>query len=313
LRGSRYWEYVEATVGGGQLPTLIAVANGLKPAMDVWVPPEGWPALRTVAARLGLEYHADACFDRYSPQLAAVPPDQLTTTRAAFTPTLSGSAEAHVFLARDRAALDRVVAAGWYPLVVNEKVVNKHLADHDKFGGALGYPPCCQDFFRRRNNWNEDNTYYAALLNTRGEPSALCNPFTRHSIFGLVPYMPCSYTCPATTAFARALRDVIRAELPGYARAIDLAAARPVLGVSEVRIYGFDGEAVHRHEGTVTITYAAVEHLYELLAAGNRCVLDGDIITVYRDDAYLDGYQARGDRHGPECPFVVSFTGQNSD
>jgi HEXXH motif-containing protein len=316
LQASRYWSFVEATLGGGQLATLIAVANGLKPTMDVWIPPGGWPALRLLVAALGLKYHVDACFDRYSPQLAAVPPDQLTTTRAAFTPVLSEGTEAHVFLARDRAALDRVVAAGWYPLIVNEKAVNKHRADHDKFGGALGYPICCQEFFRRRNNWNEDHTYYAALQNTSGEPSALCNPFTRHGPFGLVPYMPCSYTCPATMAFAGALRDLIRAELPAYAQAIERAAVRPLLCVSELRIYGFDGETVHRHQGTVTITYTAAERMYpieatdplhELLAAGDRCVLDGDIIAIYKDDSYLDGYQARGDRHGPECPFVISF------
>jgi HEXXH motif-containing protein len=321
LRASRYWEYVVATVSGGQLPALIAVANGLKPAMDVWVPCGGWHALRSVAAALGLEYHVDACFDRHSPQLAAVPPDQLTTTRAAFTPTLGEHAEAHVFLARDRAALQSVVSAGWYPLVVDEKLVNKHLADHDKFGIALGYPACCRDFFRRRNNWHEDNSCYAALLNTRGEPSALCNPFIRHGLFGLVSYMPCSYDCTATAAYATALHDIISVELPEYARAVDLAAVRPLLCVSEVRIYGFGGETVRRRNDAVTITYTAVERLYpveatdplhELLAAGDCCVVDNDIITVYKGGSPLDGYQARGDRYGPECPFVISFASNPS-
>jgi hypothetical protein len=129
--------------------------------------------------------------------------------------------------------------------------------------------------------------------------------------------MPCSYTCPATKAYASALRGVIRAELPGYAQAIDQAAARPLLCVSEVRIYGFDGETVQRRKDTVSLTYAAVERLYpveatdllhELLAAGDRCVLDGNVITVYRNGSYLDAYQARGDRHGPECPFIITFT-----
>jgi len=316
LRASHYWAFVEATRGGGQLPTLIAVAHGLKPAMDVWIPPEGWHALLTLVQTLGLEYHVDACFDRYSPQLSQVPPDQLTTTRAAFAPCLEEGTEAHVFLARDRASLDRVVAAGWYPLVVNGKVVNKHLADHDKFGGALGYPACCQDFFRRRNNWNDDNTYYAALRNTQGDPSILCNPFLRHSMYGLVPYMPCSYTCPSTMKFADRLCDMIRAELPAYAKAIERASAKPVLCVSELRMYWFTGETVKRSGSTVTITYTGVESLYpieatdplsDLLSAGDRCILDGNVIHVHCADSYLAGYQTRGDRHGPECPFVLSF------
>ncbi|TQE28984.1 hypothetical protein Sipo8835_04495 [Streptomyces ipomoeae] len=317
LRAGRYWGLVEATRGGGQLATLIAVANGLKPAMDLWIPHDGWPALRTLTEELGLVHHVDACFDRFSPQIDQVPPKQLTTTRAAFLPDLREGAEAHVFLARDQAALDRVVGSGWYPLIVDGKVVNKHRADHDTFGEALGYPECCQEFFRERNNWNEDNTYYAALRNTQGRPSALCNPYLRHTVYGLVPYMPCSYACPATMKFAGRLHEVIRAELPRYAEAIEQAMVKPLLCVSELRMYGFQGETVrHGDDGTVTITYTGAESLYpiehtdplsDLLRAGDRCTLDGNVIHIRRADTYIAGYEARGDRHGPECPFVISF------
>ncbi|GII75781.1 hypothetical protein Sru01_07630 [Sphaerisporangium rufum] len=318
LRHSRYRDFVAAT-GGGQLPALIAVAQGLKPAMDVWIPPAGWPAFLRAADRLGLVHHVDACFDRHSPQLAQVPPDQLTTTRAGFSPELRPGTEAHVFLARDRAALDRVVGAGWYPLVIGGKVVNKHRADHDKFGDALGYPPCCQEFFRHRNNWHDDNTYYAALLATKGEPSAWCNPFLRHTMYGLVPYMPCSYACPATTAFAGRLRDAVAGELPEYLAAMERALRKPLLCVSELRMYWFHDESVTRDdagEGVVTIAYRGVESLYpieeddplcRLLASGDRLELDGEVIRVYAGDAYVGGHQARGDRHGPECPFVLTF------
>jgi hypothetical protein len=317
LRASRYWDLVEATRGGAQLPTLIAVANGLKPAMDMWVPHDGWHALRALTETLGLVHHVDACFDRFSPQIAQVSPDRLTTTRAAFVPDLRQGAEAHVFLARDQAALERVVGSGWYPLIVDGKVVDKHRADHDTFGGALGYPACCQDFFRQRNNWNDDNTYYAALRNTRGRPSPLCNPYLRHTLYGLVPYMPCSYSCPATMKSADHLLGVIRSELPHYAEAIERAAAKPLLCVSELRMYGFEGENVHRHDGTVTITYSGAKSLYPiedvdplwtLLRAGDRCTVDGNIVHVSHADAHIAGYEARGDRHGPECPFVIFFT-----
>ncbi|WP_157252725.1 aKG-HExxH-type peptide beta-hydroxylase [Nonomuraea typhae] len=317
LWSSRYRDFAEAT-GGAQLPTLIAVARGLKPSMDVWIPAESWQAFLRAVHDLDLLSYVDACFDRHSPQIAQVPPDQLTTTRAAFSATLSPGTEAHVFLARDPGALDRVVGAGWYPLIIDGVVVNKHRADHDKFGAALGYPACCQDFFRHRNNWNDDNTYYAALLNTRGTPSPLCNPFLRHSVFGLVPYMPCSYTCPATVEYATRLRDHIAGELPGYAAAMDAALRRTVLCVSELRTYWFDGERVSRHRDEVEIRYHGVQSLYrveaedplhELLRAGDRCVLDGEVLRVHRGDTYIGGYRTRGDRHGPECPFVISFSG----
>ncbi|MEV0232086.1 HEXXH motif-containing putative peptide modification protein [Nonomuraea sp. NPDC050786] len=316
LRGSPYWNFVAATLAGAQLPTLIAVAHGLKPAMDAWIPEDGWYPFLALVDELGLRYHVDACFDRFSPQLAQVPPGQLTTTRAAFAPALTEGTEAHVFLARDSAALDRVVAVGWYPLIVNGKLVNKHRADHDKFGDALGYPRCCQDFFRARNNWNDDNTYYAALRNTHGDPSLLCNPFIRHRVHGLIAYMPCSYTCAATRQYAGRLRDVIRAELPAYAHEIERVSAKPLLCVSELRMYGFTGETLTRSADTVTIDYESAETLYpvehsdplaDLLASGDRCTLDGNIIHVRRNGEYLDSYEARNDRHGPECPFVISF------
>ncbi|MFC6080060.1 aKG-HExxH-type peptide beta-hydroxylase [Sphaerisporangium aureirubrum] len=316
LRGSRYGGFVEATLGGAQLPTLIAVANGLKPAMDAWIPLEGWQAFLRTVRTLGLRHHVDACFDRYSAQVAQVPPDQLTTTRAAFSPSLRPGTEAHVFLARDRDALDRVVGAGWYPLIVDGKVVNKHRADHDKFGDALGYPPCCQEFFRHRNNWNDDNTYYAALLATEGEPSALCNPFPRHTIYGLVPYMPCSYSCPVTMKFAGRLHDVIAAELPGYLTAMERALSKPLLCVSELKMYWFTGESVHRSGDTTEIRYTAVESLYPiestdpvhtLLSRGDRCTLDGDILHVHEGPTLIGTHRTRGDRHGPECPFVLTF------
>ncbi|MEU7004287.1 HEXXH motif-containing putative peptide modification protein [Nonomuraea sp. NPDC046570] len=317
LWSSRYRDFVEA-IGGAQFPTLIAVACGLKPSMDVWIPAEGWQVFLRGVHDLDLLYHVDACFDRNSPQIAQVPPDQLTTTRAALSASLLPGTEAHVFLARDPVALDRVVGAGWYPLIIDGVVVNKHRADHDKFGDALGYPPCCQDFFRHRNNWNDDNTYYAALLNTEGVPSPLCNPFLRHTAFGLVPYMPCSYSCPATIEYASRLRDRIATELPGYLAAMDHALSKTVLCVSELRMYWFHGERVNRHADQVEICYNGVESLYrveaedplhELLSAGDRCVLDGEVLRVHRGNAYVGGYQTRGDRHGPECPFVISFSG----
>ncbi|MEO3807981.1 HEXXH motif-containing putative peptide modification protein [Sphaerisporangium sp. B11E5] len=316
VRHSRYGGFVEATLGGAQLPTLIAVAHGLKPAMDAWIPLEGWQAFQRTVRALGLRHHVDACFDRHSEQVGRVPADQLTTTRAAFSRSLTPGTEAHVFLARDQEALDRVVGSGWYPLIVDGKVVNKHRADHDTFGDALGYPECCQEFFRHRNNWNDDNTYYAALLATEGEPSILCNPFPRHTIFGLVPYMPCSYSCPETMKFAGRLRDVIAAELPGYWTAIERALSKPLLCVSELKMYWFTGESVHR-DGTAThIRYTGVESLYPiestdpvhaLLSRGDRCTLDGDILYVHEGDTLAGTHRTRGDRHGPECPFVLTF------
>ncbi|MBH0776619.1 aKG-HExxH-type peptide beta-hydroxylase [Nocardia bovistercoris] len=308
---SKYRHFVAATQGGAQLPALIAVAAGLKPAMDVWIPYEGWPAFEKMIEDLPLEYYVDAYFDRDSDELRKVPPEQLTTTRAGFSAIQRPGTEAHVFLARDSIRLDEVVGTGWYPLAVNGHIVNKHRADHDKFGDTLGYPRCCQEFFRQRNNWHNDNTYFAALRNTGGRPSVLCNPFLRHTLFGLISYMPCSYDCARTAGYAETLLRLVTDELPEYARAMTAVLSQPILCVSELKMYRFDNAEADRnglcYTGVETLyPIEAVDPLLRMLEQGNRCELDG---TVVRIDE-VGCYPTRGDKHGPEYPFLIGFAEQ---
>jgi hypothetical protein len=281
--------------------------------MDIWVPPENLPGLRGLCASLGVVMHVDAYFDRDSEQLARVDPESFTTTRAAFAAVPGPGVQAHVFVAGTDAALREAVGSGWYPLVVRGRVVPKHQLDHDTFGAALGYPLCCRRFFRERNNWRVDNTYYAALGNTRGPARALSNPFLRHTVHGLVPHMPCSYDCAATTEYARAVRHALGRETPALAVAVDQALSGHVLALSERRIYRLLSGR-HTADG---VTYDAVEHLYaasspddelhRLLMAGDRCRVDGPIVRVFRGSLPIGAYEARGDRHGPECPFLIHF------
>jgi HEXXH motif-containing protein len=309
----RFARYPLLVPGAAQFPSFVAVAVGLKPAMDIWLPPENLPGLREFCASLGIVMHVDAYFDRDSAQLAGVDPDLFTTTRAAFATGPGPGCQAHVFVAGTEPALREVVASGWYPLVVQGRVVPKHQLDHDVFGVALGYPACCRQFFRERNNWRVDNTYYAALRNTPGPARALSNPFLRHTVHGLVPHMPCSYDCAATIAYARAVREVLGRETPKLAVAVDRALTGHVLALSELRIY----RLLRGRDTDNGVTYHAVQHLYgaggrddelhRLLAEGDRCRVEGTIVRVYRDSTLVGAYNARGDRHGPECPFLIRF------
>jgi hypothetical protein len=309
----RFARYPQLVPGAAQFPSFVAVAVGLKPAMDIWLPPENLPGLRELCASLEMAMHVDAYFDRDSGQLAAVDPDSFTTTRAAFATRPGPGVQAHVFVAGTEAPLREAVASGWYPLVVQGRVVPKHQLDHDTFGVALGYPACCRQFFRQRNDWRVDNTYYAALRNTPGPARALANPFLRHTVHGLVPHMPCSYACPATIAYARAVREALGRQTPKLAVAVDQALTGHVLALSELRIY----RLLSGCDTDNGVTYRAVEHLYgaggrddelhRLLAAGDRCRVEGAIVRVYRGSKPVGAYRARGDRHGPECPFLIRF------
>ncbi len=310
LEESRYKAFLDSAPTGVQLPTFIATVHGVKRAMDVWVPRSGWEAFERLINELGLHYHVDTYFDRFSDQIRAVPKDRLTTTRASLSRTFDEGTEAHVFLARDAAALEAVVGAGWYPLVIDGRIVEKHLMDHDKFGEALGYPPCCQTFFRERNNWLYDNTYYAAYQRTTTQPKTLSNGFLRHTAFGLTPHMACSFSCSATMRYSEQLRALIAEDCPAYAREIDRQLASPILCLSELSIYRFEGtmispNAVRYHEVEPIYPTDESNVLFQALTQGDTCEVEANVVRVFKGDTFLTGYVARADKHGPELPFLL--------
>ena len=242
LEQSPFRSYLRAFPTGLQLPMFMAMVHNLKPAMDVWVRRSAWSAFERLISDFKLCWHVDAYFDHDCEQLRTLRPDEFTTTRAALSQTFKDNTEAHVFLATNESALYDAVGAGWYPLVVQGRVINKHMADHHKFGNALGYPPCCQQFFREHNDWRRDNNFGAAYKNTLNGPKALSNGLLRLSAFGLVPHIPCSFACEATASYAARVHAHVAMESQSYANEIARRASSPFLCLSELRIYRFEGE-----------------------------------------------------------------------
>lgn len=311
LASSRFANFLAVDPAGTQLPSFIAVVAGLKPAMDMWVTVAHWSAFERIAIMFGLHYYVDGYFDRYAEdELATLQDEMVTTTRAVRRLSPESRSEAHVFIAREKDALRTAVAAGWYPLVVNGRLVEKHLADHHAFGVALGYPSCCLAFFRQHNDWQIDNTFYAAYRNTTGTPSILANGLLRNTAYYYVPHLPCSFVCRSSMAYSAALRSVIAEEAPAYAAEIDRRLSSLLLCLSELRIYRFEGQQTL----TGMIEYRIVEpvnptgyndELYLMLLQGTRYELDGCIVRVYCGNRQIAVYQARTDRYGPEAPFTI--------
>jgi hypothetical protein len=279
--------------------------------MDLWVGSDGIAALESLALRYSLVWHVDTYFDRNDHKhLRAFPDDTFNTTRAAWTKSLSAGAEAHVFIARTQEALHDAVASGWYPLAVRGAIVEKSVADHHTFGKALGYPDCCVAFFGRRNQWTSDNTYYAAFKATSRFPIKLANTLPRHSAFSLAPQIACSFDCDASARYGRQLLDSLRDESPAYAAEIDRRLGTPMLCLSELRIFRFEGEV----DASNSVTYSSLEPinptryddpLLRLLTLGDRVILDRNVVRVSRAGTTVGSYYARGDKYGPECPFTI--------
>lgn len=278
--------------------------------MDLWVTSQGWPGFVTLAKRFGLVYYVDHYLDRHAPELddPALKP-LMTTTRAVLSLHFTRNNEAHVFVARSTMALWNAVAAGWYPLLLGRRLIEKPYPDHERFGVALGYPDCCRAFFRRYNNWQTDNTYYRAYCNTTSTPCALSNSLMRHTAYYLVPHLTCSFSCPSSIAYSQALLTFIAGELPLYTAEILKQLRSPVLCLSELHIYLFDGylddDQVHYvHVATVNPTRAN-DPYYRLLAMGNRCKIDRNVVRVFHDETQVAAFRCRGDQVGPQIPFFI--------
>jgi hypothetical protein len=296
---------------GVQLPSFIATVEGLKPAMDLWISASRLDEFTRIAKSFGLRFYIDALFDRHDEiTLGRFPSDSFNTTRAVMARVATERCEAHIFVARNDAALSEVVSSGWYPLVVGALLVSKPYPDHRWFGRALGYPECCRRFFLERNDWRNDNTYFAAYARTEGQPLALCNTLTRHTALYLAPHIPCSFSCLATEAYSAQLATIIRNEARRYADAIIERLREPMLCLSETRIFLFDGRIdadcaiVYRNVAPISPTTQA-DAVFELLKRGDRVVLENCVVRVMRRGRDVGAYFARSDIYGPEVPFVV--------
>jgi hypothetical protein len=194
-------------------------------------------------------------------------------------------------------------------LVVNGKLIDKHLPDHAFFGRALGYPPCCLAFFQLRNNWQEDNHYYASYRATLGQPCWLANGLPRHSACFLAPHIPCSFSCAATVSYSAALLRLIEDEASAYACEIRRRLTNPMLCLSELRLYEFEGVLRANR-----LSYRTVEPLnptsqeddvYRMLREGDECIIEANIVKILRGGQLNADYFARADKYGPEFPFFV--------
>jgi hypothetical protein len=66
-----------------------------------------------------------------------------------------------------------------------------------------------------------------------------------------------------------------------------------------------------------TVEYSDVErvyeslytdHLYHLLQQGDCCVVEQNIVRIYKHGQQVSTHLARADQHGPEMPFLVRWT-----
>lgn len=310
--------YVELRPEHGQPVCFAALLAGQKPVMDDWVGQDRFDELVDVCRQRGLVVLADVQFEALHDQGRldrVVGRETLTTTRAvghALADRVNG-ASVHVFIGADRAIVERTRAAGWYPLIIGGRAMNKPWIDHLWFGDGLGYPRCCLDAFARNNNWTLNNMPYQAYRSIRSEPSYLCNSLMRFSGLTWAAHLPCRYDCPATIESAGRVRDEMVRHCPELAGWIDAISSIPYLVLNEWEAFAFSGAKF----GQDVIEYSGVTiapsnrpnlGLFAALRRGSCLEIRDDLVVVLDGDgAVVHVERTATDEFAPRVACAVDF------
>jgi hypothetical protein len=218
----------------------------------------------------------------------------------------------HVFIAKSKDDLEHCFQNGWYPLVINDRVIAKPFVDVIRFGYNLGYPPCCVDFFRRYNDWYRYNYLYEVLKNTDSSGSHyLCNSLAKNTAYSYIYHMPCSYACVDTIALAKKIREGIAEEEPEFVRKIDLHLQLPFLVFFEKKIYAFEGRIIDGAVRYRQVFFLGLMPEYdaygEALKQGDCVRISGNTVQIFKKGRLIRKCAEARKQFAPEMPFMIQF------
>jgi hypothetical protein len=293
-------------------------------SIDDWIPVSQFESFRTLAASLGLATEVDCVF-RPAPEPHRPYGARYAPTTRALGKSLSLSKpdefgtgdEVHVVVAKRHEDAAETLAAAWYPVVVQDRVLYKPRIDVRRLGTAFGYPECCVDFFMRHNDWPRQNTIAEAAKVSR----AICwqaNCLPKNTPYMLIFHMPCAFDCPATLEHA----SLLLRELHGFdqdcALRIEAFLKQVFLAVSERLVFVL-ADAVPAEGGR--IRYTGVESLQRFMRprdplhdvlgralknGGALSISDGTVF-VWNDGDLKNAVETSCDLEIVEVPMVLDF------
>jgi len=309
-------EFVEARGHSCNVTALMAVVSGYKPCTDVWVRPSDLKSFLKAVRAYGLVVKQNIVFKMSSRHDLAddiVGKNRLTTTIAyGSRPGPQALGNHHLFVARSPEALNRAFALGWYPVIIGKRVIHSPLADAFRFGEALGYPDCCCEFFRSKNNWNRYNFLYEIFKNTpQGSAHYLCNPLGRNETFTYISHMPCAFNCQATVKQAVSFRRFLMKEEPAFIEKIDWHLRLPYLVFYERKIYAFDGKVIPGGIAYKAVYFVGLNNDFnpylKRLSKANELRIEGKNVILLKDGRKTDCIEYDPLKAALEIPFTVQF------
>jgi hypothetical protein len=315
-------ELVDALAYDRQLPQYAAVAAGIRRAVDDWVPTDRFVRFRALMMRLGIVVEVDCLFEPSAADAPVIGSEFAPTTWAAARPfcendRLTPGSRVHVVVSSRAEWAADALAAAWYPVSINGRVLRKPLIDHVRLGKAFGYPDCCVDFFLRHNDWARQNTIAEAVRRS-GSFRWETNCLTKHTPWMLSYHMPCSFDCAESIRYGRGVMEAVRAWDAEYADAIAAFMRRPCLMLSERFACALDGGRAigdHRYaydridDLNAEVAKRGPDHRRRevLLAAGDNVEIADATLLVRRGDEVVGVIETRADRDVVEVPLFLPF------
>ena len=313
--------YRVATTRGhaGQLYQYAALLGRLKPILDDWIPVHRVGAWMRLCEEIGWVCVPDVVFTRPLIDSPLDGRDRLCTTIASgevWQPGLVSpeGSELPVFCGWSIDSAEAAHRVGWYPLIVNDRVVDRAWVDVASLGHLLGYPSCCVRAFEECNDWRTRSSYELALDQTASRPHRFANPFARHTPWSWIFHTPCRFDCEATIRYASAVRESMQSTEPSYAESIDVFQRDHVFLVfNENRVYALRGSLLNRRRARYTevmfLGGIPSEDLYgSILEAGTEVLVERDAVHVYSEDDWRCVIEARLCGPRPEHAMLLVFS-----
>lgn len=307
---------------GMQAAQYLAVLAEVRLSIDDWVPTPQFERYRRLIGKLGLALEIDCVFKPLPASRQVFGLEYAPTTRAVGKPYSEADPadprdSVHVVIARTPAQAAETLALAWYPLVVGNRVTYKPRIDFRRLGTAFGYPECCVDFFMEHNDWpRQNNLAESAKASKRYSWKANC--IIKNTSLMLIFHMPCSFDCPATLDYSRAVFSEMSRFDPRLAQRVEDFAKQTFLVVSErlsfvledARSAG-DGrvgyrraDSLHRH---LSLKDPQHEDYCRALDSGNELAIWDGTIFIWKDGRLRQTIETRCDEGVAEVPILLDF------
>jgi hypothetical protein len=299
------------------LTQYVAVVAGVRHALDDWIPASHFHAFCELMAQQGLTVKADCVFQPLVNDSTLEGKNLAPTTQASALAYPEGMDDSprtrvHVIVSSRSDWAEETLAAGWYPVFVDRRIVRKPLVDHRRLGIAFGYPDCCVDFFIKHNDWPRFNTLVdAARASTRLRWETNC--LLKHSPWSTLFHMPCSFDCQATVDYTTKLMAALSEWDSGYAKRIHDSLQQSFLVISERLAYVLLDASIKDERRAVynkaVFVGAAAEHdrCGELLARGNELEISDGVVFISNDGKLIHTFETRCDQGIAEVPLLLNF------